>query len=264
MNSSSMLVSAPAADTDNGQPAMWIGTSGYVYPHWRHGVFYPEGLSSRDELAWYAARFPTVELNNPFYRLPAPATVERWRDAVPAGFQFAVKASRTITHLRRLREVRPLLDQFLQRAELLGPKLGPILFQLPPTLRHDQPLLEEFVRELAPNLHWVVEFRHPSWQVPTVYDLLGRSGIALCIPVGGRVQPDLVTTAPFVYFRMHAGAAPGGGFTDDQLLEWAGRIRALRRAGKETYVYFNNDWEGHAVRDAERLALMLKSLGRSG
>jgi uncharacterized protein YecE (DUF72 family) len=247
----------------SGRPALWIGTSGYVYPHWRHEVFYPEGLPPRDELAWYAARFPTVELNNPFYRLPEFSTFERWRDAVPSGFRFAVKASRTITHFRRLRGIGPLLQEFMQRAELLGEKLGPILFQLPPGLRADLPLLEDFLRELPAQRQWVVEFRHPSWQVSGAYELLGRAGVALCIPVGGRIQPDLVTTSPFVYFRMHAGAAPGGGFTDDQLRAWAGRIRALRQAGKETYVYFNNDREGHAVRDAGRLGLLLKALDRS-
>jgi uncharacterized protein YecE (DUF72 family) len=257
MDSSWMLVSAPAEHNRDGLPALWIGTSGYVYPHWRHGVFYPEGLSARDELAWYSARFPTVELNNPFYRLPESRTFQRWRETVPPQFRFAVKASRTITHARRLRDVAPLLAEFMGRAELLDDRLGPVLFQLPPTLRLDLPLLREFLRELASGRPWVVEFRHPSWQAPPVYELLGRAGVALCIPVGGRVQPDLVTTAPFVYFRMHAGAAPGGGFTDDQLRAWAGRVRALRQAGKETYVYFNNDREGHAARDAKRLGRLL-------
>jgi uncharacterized protein YecE (DUF72 family) len=261
MNSSSMLVSAPAADARGGRPALWIGTSGYVYPHWRKGVFYPEGLSPRDELSWYAARFPTVELNNPFYRLPEIATFERWREAVPPGFRFAVKASRTITHARRLRDTAPLLQQFLKRAEALGPKLGPILFQLPPNFAADLPRLGGFLGELPGSRSWVVEFRHPSWHVPEVYEMLGRAAVALCIPVGGRVQPDLVTTAPFVYFRMHAGAAAEGAFTGDQLSVLAGRVRALRRAGKETFVYFNNDRGGHAVRDAERLGLLLDVAG---
>jgi uncharacterized protein YecE (DUF72 family) len=243
----------------SGRPALWIGTSGYVYPHWRHGVFYPEGLSPRDELAWYAARFPTVELNNPFYRLPESSTFERWRDAVPSGFRFAVKASRAITHAKRLRDTAALLRQLLDRAEALGSKLGPLLLQLPPTLPADLPLLRGFVAELPRGRGWVVEFRHPSWHVPGVYELLGLAEVALCIPVGGRVQPDLVTTAPFVYFRMHAGAAPGGGFTDEQLSTWAARVRALRRAGKETYVYFNNDRGGHAPVDAERLGRLLTS-----
>jgi uncharacterized protein YecE (DUF72 family) len=235
------------------QAPLWIGTSGYVYPHWRHGVFYPEGLPPRDELAWYAARFGTVELNNPFYRLPETATFARWRSAVPPGFRFAVKASRFITHVKRLREPAEPLRLLLERAGALGDGLGPILFQLPPTFHADTRRLEEFLGELPPGLQWVLEFRHPSWHAPEVYHLLGQAGVALCIPVGGRVHPDLVTTAPFTYIRMHAGAGPDGGFTDDQLRAWAGRVRALRQAGKKVYVYFNNDREGHAVRDAERL-----------
>jgi len=235
-----------------------IGTSGYVYLHWRRGEFYPEGLRQREELSYYAQRFRTVELNNPFYRLPASESFDRWRDAVPDDFLYAVKASRYITHILRLRDASESVALFLERAGRLGSKLGPVLFQLPPTYSADLAVLRRFLEELPPAQRWVVEFRHPSWHVPQVYDLLGRAGIALCIPVGGRVQPDLVTTAPFVYFRMHAGAAPGGGFTEEQLRAWAARVRALLRAGKETYVYFNNDREGHAVHDAKRLGSLLK------
>lgn len=240
---------------------LWIGTSGYVYPHWRHGVFYPEGLPPRDELTWYAGRFGTVELNNPFYRLPETATFARWRAAVPPGFRFAVKASRFITHVKRLREPAEPLGLLLERGAPLGDGLGPILFQLPPTFQADARRLEVFLAELPRDRQWVVEFRHPSWHAAEVYHLLGRAAVALCIPVGGRVHPDLVTTAPFTYIRMHAGAGPGGGFTDDQLRAWAGRVRALRQTGKEVYVYFNNDWEGHAVRDAERLRRLLDDDG---
>ena len=238
-------------------PTLWVGTSGYVYPHWRHGVFYPEKLRPRDELAWYAERFRTVELNNPFYRLPDPTTFARWHDAVPPDFRFAVKASRLITHLKQLRDPAEPLALLLQRAAALAERLGPVLFQLPPTFHADPARLEEFLRHLPAAHDWVVEFRHPSWHTAAVYELLGRAGAALCIPVGGRVQPDLVTTAAFSYVRMHAGAGPGGGFTDDQLRAWAGRVRALRQAGKEVYVYFNNDREGHAVRDAARLRALL-------
>jgi uncharacterized protein YecE (DUF72 family) len=228
-----------------------------VYRHWRSGVFYPPGLKAREELAWYAGRFSTVELNNPFYRLPEAATFRRWREAVPAGFCFAVKASRFITHLKRLRDPDEPLALLLERAGELGPALGPILFQLPPDFQADLDRLTTFLAALPPSCRWVIEFRHPSWQQPAVYELLGRHAVALCVPVGGRVRPDLVATAPFAYLRMHAGAGPGGGFTDDQLRAWAGRVRGLRRAGKEVYVYFNNDWEGHAVRDAARLRALL-------
>lgn len=199
-----------------------------------------------------------MELNNPFYRLPEASSFRRWRAAVPGDFRFAVKASRFITHVKRLRDPAEPVTLLLERAAGLGPTLGPILFQLPPTMQLDLPRLAAFLEALPGEYRWTVEFRHPSWQRREVYQLLGRRGVALCLPVGGRVQPDLVTTAPFAYIRMHAGAKPGGGFTDDQLRAWAARVRGLRRGGKEVFVYFNNDWEGHAVRDAARLRAFLR------
>jgi uncharacterized protein YecE (DUF72 family) len=232
---------------------LWIGTSGYVYPHWRRGEFYPEGLRHRDELAWYAGRFRTVELNNPFYRLPEAETFDRWREAVPEGFVFAVKASRYVTHVKRLRDTAEPLALFLDRASRLGSKLGPVLCQLPPTLEADTAGLCRFVGSLPAERRWVVEFRHPSWHTAEVYQALGEHGVALCIPVGGRVRPDLVTTAPFAYIRMHSGDEHGGGFTREQLEWWAGRIRALGHAGKDCHVYFNNDRGVHAPRDASAL-----------
>lgn len=240
---------------------LWVGTSGYVYVHWRHGVFYPEGLRQRDELTYYAQRFRTVELNNPFYRLPDAESFDRWRDAVPEDFLYAVKASRYITHIRRLRDVSEPLALFLERAERLGPKLGPILFQLPPTHTADLAALRRFLDQLPPSHRWVVEFRHPSWHTAEAYDALADHTVALCIPVGGRVRPDLVTTAPFVYLRMHSGDGPGGGFTGEQLAYWAGRLRGLGKAGKDRFVYFNNDAGGHAPRDA-RTALDLLRVAR--
>jgi uncharacterized protein YecE (DUF72 family) len=198
-----------------------------------------------------------VELNNPFYRLPELDTFARWRAAVPGDFRFAVKASRFITHVKRLRDPAEPLQLLLERVAGLGDALGPILFQLPPTFQRDLSRLGDFIAALPEGHLWTIEFRHPSWHDPQVYDTLGRRGVALCIPVGGRVRPDLVTTAPFAYIRMHAGTAPGGGFTEDQLREWGGRVRGLRGAEKDVYVYFNNDWEGHAVRDAVRLRGLL-------
>jgi len=237
----------------------WVGTSGYVYRHWRGGVFYPAGLRAREELAWYAARFRTVELNNPFYRLPSKESFARWRDDTPDRFCFAVKVSRYISHVQRLRGSAESLHRFLEHAEVLGPKLGPLLIQFPPQFHADPGRLEEFLGILPPRHRWVIEVRHPSWQTPAVYDALGRSGVALCVPVGGRVQPDLVTTAPFTYLRMHAGALPGGGFGEDQLHPWAARIRALVRSGKDVYVYFNNDGRAAAVRNAQGLTSRLRA-----
>jgi uncharacterized protein YecE (DUF72 family) len=229
---------------------VWIGTSGYVYRHWRKGVFYPPGLRVRDELAYYADRFPTVELNNSFYRLPTAEMFVRWRDTTPGYFRFAVKASRYITHIKRLRDVGAELSLFLERAEHLEGKLGPVLFQLPPNQQLDLPRLQAFLPLLSSQHQWVLEFRHPSWHMPDVYQLLADDGVALCIPVGGGLEPDRVTTAGFAYIRMHRGKEPRGGFTTPELRTWATQVRALRRAGKEIYVYFNNDWEGFAIRDA--------------
>lgn len=241
----------------SGLADVWIGTSGYVYRHWRKGLFYPAGLPAQQELGYYASRFRTVELNNSFYRLPTPEMVDRWRESTPEGFRFSVKASRFITHIKRLRDVSEGLALFLDRAERLGPKLGPILFQLPPTQQLELDRLRQFMALLPSGHRWAIEFRHPSWHTSGVYQLLTDHIVALCIPVGGGLHPNRVTTAPFTYIRMHRGKESGGGFTKAELGSWARQIRGLRRAGKEIYVYFNNDWEGYAVRDAATLQEML-------
>lgn len=245
----------------SGSADVRIGTSGYVYPHWRKGVFYPAGLPARQELAYYAARFRTVELNNPFYRLPTPPMFTRWRDSTPEGFDFAVKASRYITHIKRLRDVSAEIALFLDRAIELGPKLGPVLFQLPPTQQIDLPRLREFLTLLTTDHRWVVEFRHQSWYMGETYQTLAEHGVALCIPVGGSVQPDRVTTASFTYIRMHRGQEQEGGFTRGELKTWAAQVRAVESAGKDVYLYFNNDWKGFAIRDALRLEELLTAGG---
>ena len=251
-------VQASSASGMPGDASVRIGTSGYVYRHWRGGVFYPAGLRAREELAWYAARFSTVELNYPFYRVPARATFVHWRQGTPGDFVFAVKVNRVITHTRRLHDVAGPLEEFLALAAELGAKLGPLLVQLPPQLPVDLERLERFLSIIPTGERWVLEVRHPSWQTPAVYAMLGERGVALCVPVGGRLQPDLITTAPFTYLRFHAGGAAAGGFTEQELSGWARRIRALARSGKEVYAYFNNDREGHAVRDAARLRALLR------
>lgn len=241
----------------SGLADVWIGTSGYVYRHWRKGVFYPNGLPAREELGYYARHFRTVELNNPFYRLPTAEMFQRWRENTPPDFQFAVKASRYITHIKRLRDVVDELALFLERADHLGRKLGPVLFQLPPTQQLELSRLRDFLKLLSQDRRWVIEFRHPSWHTDEVYRLLTDHSVALCIPVGGSLDPDRVTTAPFTYIRMHRGKEPGGGFTDDELIAWAAQVRALRGAGKDVYVYCNNDWGGFAIRDAIKLRELL-------
>jgi uncharacterized protein YecE (DUF72 family) len=213
-------------------------------------VFYPAGLKTTEELPYYARYFPTVELNNPFYRLPTAEMFARWRTVTPDGFEFAVKASRYITHIKRLRDTADEIALFMSRAEQLGSKLGPILFQLPPTQQLDLARLREFLPLLSSARRWVLEFRHASWHTPEVYRLLAEYGVALCIPVGGGLHPDRVTTASFSYIRMHRGQEPGGGFRAQDVKVWAGQLRGLASIGKDVYIYFNNDWEGYAIRDA--------------
>jgi uncharacterized protein YecE (DUF72 family) len=145
----------------------------------------------------------------------------------------------------------------MERAELLRPKLGPVLFQLPPHQQLDLHRLADFLPLLSEDKRWAIEFRHPSWHTAEVYRLLAEKAIALCIPVGGGLHPDRVTTSSFTYIRMHRGQEPRGGFTPHELQTWAAQVRSLRSAGKEVYIYFNNDWEGFAVRDASALEQLL-------
>ena len=239
-------------------PKLLIGTSGYVYPHWRKGVFYPAGLPARRELEWYAERFPTVELNNPFYRLPEPATVERWRDAVPPTFLFAFKASRFITHTLRLRDSAPPLAELMARAVLLGPKRGPVLFQLPPTFPLDLPRLEGFVAQLDRDWRWVMEFRHPAGISPRSTTPLAGTPSPSASRSAGRSSPTSWSPRPSSTCAFMPAVPQGGGFEAEVLREWAGRLRGALRSGLDAYVYFNNDRDGHAVRDARSLTGLLQ------
>lgn len=231
-----------------------IGTSGFSYPHWRHGVFYPEHWPASRELEFYAGAFATVELNNPFYRLPSTAAFARWRQVTPPNFCFSVKASRYITHVKRLHAAAPALRLFLARAGRLGPKLGPVLFQFPAAWRLNLERLEEFLPRLPRQRQFAFEFRHPSWFVPAVADRLRNYGAAWCHAVHPDLPPPLeVVTAPFTYIRFHAGRGEGGNFTAAELRPWARRIAGYARAGVAVYAYFNNDWRGFALADARQL-----------
>ena len=239
-----------------------LGTSGYVYPHWRRR-FYPRGLPARAWLPYYAARFTTVELNNPFYRLPTAQVFAAWRAAVPTDFIFAVKASRFLTHLKRLREPEDPLRLLLERARRLGPTLGPVLFQLPGNFPVNIERLDGFLRALARQrlvrpLRAVLEIRHASWLVPDVIGRLRRAGVALCLTDWRETPVRDVVTAHFVYVRRHgARRRYGGPYPEVTLHEDARDIRRWLRQGRDVYVYFNNDALAHAVRDAERLRAML-------
>lgn len=238
--------------------AVWIGTSGFVYRHWRKGVFYPARLPQNRELEYYAEHFRTVELNNPFYRLPQKETFVAWRKRTPPDFLFAVKASRYLTHIKKLKDAEEPLALFMDRARGLGPKLGPILFQFPATWKRDLDRLESFLKILPKRREFAFEFRHPAWLEDPVFALLRRHRAALCIPVKPeRPRPEVAVTADFSYIRLHAGSGESGGFTPAELAYWAGQVRALRRRGLRVYLYFNNDSAGCAIRNAFSLRKLL-------
>jgi uncharacterized protein YecE (DUF72 family) len=241
---------------------LFVGTSGYVYPHWR-GRFYPPGLPVRQWLSFYARHFDTVELNNPFYRLPARAAFQGWRQSVGTDFVFAVKASRYLTHLRRLKAARAPLDRLLRRVRPLGPTLGPVLFQLPPNFHADVRRLRAFLEALARQRHVtglraVLEVRHASWRSPETIDLLDKAGVALCLHDTRLQTVTGPITADFVYVRRH-GTSPRyrGSYPEARLKSDAAEIRRWLGGGLDVYVYFNNDGGGAAIRNALRLRQIL-------
>jgi uncharacterized protein YecE (DUF72 family) len=241
--------------------SLWIGTSGWVYRHWE-GIFYPPSLPPGGHLSYYAARFPSVEVNFTFYRLPERDVFEAWRRQTPAGFLFAVKGSRYLTHMKKLRDPDEPLSRLMERASGLEEKLGPLLFQFPHTWRADIGRLRAFLAAAGSDAprRLAFEFRHASWLVPPVYAALEEAGAALCLPVHPTIPLDVRLTAPWTYIRMHGGRA-GIGYDDEELASWAGRIDAFLHGGTDVYVYFNNDPQGHAVRDAARLRRRLAPAG---
>jgi uncharacterized protein YecE (DUF72 family) len=255
---------AAVAISQRAATTLWIGTSGWVYRDWR-GRFYPEKLPQRRWFAFYAERFPTVELNAPFYGLPSAATVERWRTEAPRGFRYAVKASRLITHVRRLRDAADPLATFIARVRPLGPTLGPLLFQLPPSLRRADALLAAFCALLPRDLAAAFEFRHPSWFDEAVYALLRERGVAFCVHDWHGMACPHVATASVAYYRFHG---PTGGYHGrygaDGLRPWAARIAEMVGSVRDVYVYFNNDIGGAALDDAALLRQLLSAAVASG
>ena len=237
--------------------AIHVGTSGWHYKHWL-GDFYPEKFAPAKMFSWYAREFHTVEINNSFYRLPEEKTFQSWRDLAPPGFIFAVKASRFITHIKRLRDAADSIDLFLARAKSLGQTLGPILFQLPPRWMLNLERLREFLSILPPGHRYSVEFRDESWCALQVYDLLARSNVAYCIHDWREMPWPKQLTADFTYIRFHgSGSCYGGDYPDSQLRDWADRLRDMQRRLRAAYVYFNNDIGGHAIRNARKLKQLL-------
>jgi uncharacterized protein YecE (DUF72 family) len=240
---------------------MSVGTSGWHYRDWR-GAFYPSELPTRRWLEHYATRFDTVELNNSFYRLPTVDAFATWRDAVPDDFVFAVKASRYLTHYRRLREPEEPVERLLGVVEGLGPKLGPVLVQLPPDLKADADALARVLDAFGKRVRIACEFRHDSWHVDDVYALLRDRDVALCLTDRRNRHGPLVRTASWGFVRMHEGvASPRPHYGSRALESWVGRIVALWGPEAECFVYFNNDHRACAVRDAAEFVALARAAG---
>jgi uncharacterized protein YecE (DUF72 family) len=234
----------------------FVGTSGFAFPEWKHGVFYPEGTRDKDMLPYYASRLPSVEINYTFRRDPAEKTLLTWRDITPEGFVFTLKAHQRITHTRRLRDAGQTVGVFLEKARLLGNRLGCTLFQCPPTLQYDAELLDGFLRLLPPELHAALEFRHDSWN--EARPALAERGVAWCVSDTDEhpfTEPSLGTTGSLAYLRLRRE-----GYEDDDLKVWAGRIDEVLAGGVDVFCYLKHEDGGAGPRWAQRLAELVDSL----
>ncbi len=232
-----------------------VGTSGWQYDDWR-GAFYPREVPQRKWLEYFSTHFRTVELNNSFYRLPERASFERWRDQTPPGFIVAVKASRYITHLKRLRDPEEPVALLWERAMGLADRLGPVLFQLPPRFPVEVERLRRLLRTLPTAMRPAFEFRDDSWYADEVFDLLEGAGAALVWPDRPGMRHSLPAMSRWLYLRFHQGTKTGPGYRREKLRRWADRIRATEAA--EAFVYFNNDTHAAAIRDARTMIELLE------
>jgi len=243
-----------------GEGNIHIGTSGWQYEHWK-GPFYPEDLSLDVFLAYYAERFHTVEINNSFYQLPKKETLRRWRETVPENFIFSFKASRYITHMKKLKDPESSLSRMLEVVSSLDGKLGPILFQLPPRWRFNPDRFFDFLESLPWEYRYAFELRDPTWLDPQAYEALTEVGAAFCIyELAGRRSPKEIT-ADFVYIRLHGpeNLPYKGQYETKTLAGWAGAISTWSAQGRDVFCYFDNDEAGYAAQDALRLQKMLRS-----
>jgi uncharacterized protein YecE (DUF72 family) len=232
---------------------IWVGTSGYNYPEWK-GTFYPEKMPASKMLPYYAERFDTVEINYTFYRMPNEKTLSGWNQETPERFRLTLKAPKRITHDARLRDCDEALNRFLQLAGTLGPKLGAILFQLPPYFKKDLAVLDGFLKLLPPDLCATFEFRHASWQDPEVYARLRARNLALCIADSEKASTPLELTADYAYFRLR-----DEGYTPDDIGAWAKTIREKTSACRDVFVYFKHEEQGIGPEFAKLLLQGLNS-----
>jgi len=227
----------------------FVGTSGYSYAPWK-GRFYPERIPAGQMLAYYAGHFPTVEINNTFYRMPAPDVLRGWAAQTPEGFRFALKSPRRITHEKKLADVADVLTRLREAAGTLGDRLGPVLFQLPPFMKKDLPRLQEFVAQLPPGLRAALEFRHESWFSSDVYDVLRSRDAALCLAESEEIATPIEETSSWGYLRLRHQD-----YDDAALSTWAERVRA--RSWQSAYVFFKHEDEGKGPALAAKLRALV-------
>ena len=231
---------------------IFIGTSGWVYKEWANEFY--QGLKPREHFAYYATQFSTVEINATFYRLPTPAMVRGWRDRAPEPFVFSIKGSRFITHIKRLNNLGHSLANFIRRLQPLRPRLGPILWQLPPNLGPDLPRLEKFLKRLPEKYSHAIEFRHPDWFSEPSFALLRKYRMALVSVSSLRMPVNFSVTTDFVYIRFHGlTGGPQHDYSEAELKPWARHIRSQARAGRNVHAYFNNDLNVRAPNNAKLL-----------
>ena len=242
---------------------LFVGTSGWQYAHWRR-VFYPERLPQKMWLPYYAERFQTVEVNNTFYNLPEESVFDHWRTTTPGDFVFALKMSRYLTHLKRLRDPKEPVELFLGRVSGIGVKRGPILLQLPPKFRADVELLDAALDVFPRDIRIAVEFRDESWFTPQAREVLERHGAALCLADTPRRTQPAWRTAAWSFVRFHEGQGPQApGYTRDALRKWIARIAETWKPAEDVYAYFNNDAFGYAIKDAVTFAELASEAGLS-
>ena len=236
----------------------YIGTSGWHYDDWR-GRFYPEKLPKTQWLEFYARYFPTLELNNTFYRLPKETVFNKWYDSSPDGFIFSVKVSRFITHIKRLQDCDEALSNFMSRVALLKEKLGPLLYQLPPGLHRDDDILINFLANLPRELKHAIEFRHESWLTEDVFDILRQHKVGFCVFDMPSLTSPLAATADFAYIRFHGSdSLYSSCYTDEEMADWAEKIAKLAENLESVYIYFNNDIAGYALQNAATIRKYLE------
>ena len=239
-----------------------IGCSGWNYKHWRE-LFYPKGLPVRLWFDFYAEHFDTVEINNSFYMLPKPETFAKWRDQAPPGFCYAVKANRFLTQAKKLKDCEEPMERMMAATRHLGDRLGPMLYQLPPSLKLNLERLESFLQLVPKDVASVFEFRDPSWYVPATYELLDRYGASFCVHDMGGCVSERVAVGPVAYVRFHGGVGKyWGRYEDAALLRWGDWMAEQARGGRPVWAYFNNDIFGHAIEDARTLKAMIAQIVR--